>query len=870
MRKSLLNFAFLILSGSLIAQTSISGKVVDSDTKEPLVSANVIIAETSNGVATNEAGKYTISNISQGTYVIKVSYLGYESAEKEITVGMNPVTVNFSLKSSEVSLGNVLIEANKAKERETPVAFSELRAEEIKSNLASRDIPMMLNSTPGIYATESGGGSGDARINIRGFNQRNFAIMINGVPVNDMENGWVYWSNWAGLGDVTSNIQIQRGLGATPYSVSSIGGLINVQTVSTEREKSGLVKFENGSYNLLKQTAVFSTGVMNNGFAVTGMFSKKLTDGYADRTWDNEFTYFLTIGKKIENQTFDLTIVGSPQEHSQRVAKQTIDNWAYRGAKYNSDWGMLNGQPLDRVVNFYHKPAINFNHNWQINDQMLLASVAYISFGTGGGTGGLGTNPTVKADGTLDWDGLAATNIANATGSKGILRASRNDHNWYGLVSTLKYTLDDNITLSGGIDGRYYVGKHFREITNLIGGKYYLDASNKNQDPNKPLHIGDKVGYYNDGVVRQLGGFGQVEYKDDQFSAFGNLSLSQTAYKRIDYFVNRDPSKSAANFSGSDSVAKYYAYLDGLDPSSLGYKGIVGYTAKGGVNFNIDKSNNFYLNAGYYSKAPDFNSVFSNNQTEYKNVKTEKVLSVELGYGFRTSDIAITANIYNTQWKDKAIVQTFFDPVTSVPTYYYIPGLEAIHRGFEFEGRYIFSEEVELNGMFTYASNKWNNNVSTEVRDDNNTLLGTQNVFAEGAYVGDMPMTTAAISATFKFDIDDLSRVRVMPSFNYFGRLYAQFTPETRTTEASNKNADGTTIQPWKLPDYTLFNINSIYEVDFNNLGFKRMTLNFSIFNAFNVDYITDADDKTTHTSVDALVFYGKERNYNLGLSFNF
>lgn len=80
--------------------------------------------------------------------------------------------------------------------------------------LGSRDIPLVLNTTPSVYSTQQGGGAGDARINVRGFNQRNVAIMINGVPVNDMENGWVYWSNWDGVGDATASIQVQRGLSA--------------------------------------------------------------------------------------------------------------------------------------------------------------------------------------------------------------------------------------------------------------------------------------------------------------------------------------------------------------------------------------------------------------------------------------------------------------------------------------------------------------------------------------------------------------------------------------------------------------------------------------------------------------------------------
>ena len=83
-------------------------------------------------------------------------------------------------------------------DRKTPVAFSTIPLKKINEELASQDIPLVLNSTPGVYATQQGGGDGDARITIRGFNQRNVAVMIDGIPVNDMENGWVYWSNWFG------------------------------------------------------------------------------------------------------------------------------------------------------------------------------------------------------------------------------------------------------------------------------------------------------------------------------------------------------------------------------------------------------------------------------------------------------------------------------------------------------------------------------------------------------------------------------------------------------------------------------------------------------------------------------------------------
>ena len=83
----------------------------------------------------------------------------------------------------------------------TPVAYTNVSKEEMEIRLGSQDIPLILNTTPSVYLLVNKVVAGDARINIRGFNQRNVAVMINGVPQNDMENGWVYWSNWDGVGD---------------------------------------------------------------------------------------------------------------------------------------------------------------------------------------------------------------------------------------------------------------------------------------------------------------------------------------------------------------------------------------------------------------------------------------------------------------------------------------------------------------------------------------------------------------------------------------------------------------------------------------------------------------------------------------------
>ena len=179
----------LACSSVIFAQQTISGIVTDQE-GNPLPSVSVIIKNSEKGVSTDFDGNFRFST-DKKSLNLKISYVGYESLEKKIELSSKLTSVDFRL--SSIKLNEVRVVADLATERKTPVAFSTIPMKKINEELASQDIPMVLNSTPGVYATQTGGGDGDARITIRGFNQRNVAVMIDGIPVNDMENGWVYW-----------------------------------------------------------------------------------------------------------------------------------------------------------------------------------------------------------------------------------------------------------------------------------------------------------------------------------------------------------------------------------------------------------------------------------------------------------------------------------------------------------------------------------------------------------------------------------------------------------------------------------------------------------------------------------------------------
>ena len=224
MQRSIVILLLISSFYTLTAQVTISGKVTDAVSGEALIGATIIYGK-GMGTVTDIDGNYNIK-IQSGNRKFQISYVGYKAINKEVIINQNSQELNFKLQT--LLLNEIQVVADIAIDRETPVAFSTIPMKKISEELASQDIPMILNSTPGVYATQTGGGDGDARITIRGFNQRNVAVMIDGIPVNDMENGWVYWSNWFGLDAVTSNIQVQRGLGASKIAIPSVGGTMNI------------------------------------------------------------------------------------------------------------------------------------------------------------------------------------------------------------------------------------------------------------------------------------------------------------------------------------------------------------------------------------------------------------------------------------------------------------------------------------------------------------------------------------------------------------------------------------------------------------------------------------------------------------------
>ena len=287
-KRNLFSLVVTLLMPMFIYGQSVSGTVADG-TGSPLAGANVVVEGTDLGAASSEDGSYSIT-IEEGSYTVTASVIGYQSSTTSVDVS-GDVTLDFSLAVSAVGMSALEVLASRAGER-TPVAHTTVSKEELEFRLGSQDLPMSLNLTPSVYATQQGGGAGDARINVRGFNQRNVAVMINGVPQNDMENGWVYWSNWDGVADAAHSIQMQRGLSAGNLATPSIGGTMNIITDPAAYDKGGSFKQESGAGGFLKSTVNYNTGLIGDKLALSGTIVRKTGDGVIDGTWTDAWAYY--------------------------------------------------------------------------------------------------------------------------------------------------------------------------------------------------------------------------------------------------------------------------------------------------------------------------------------------------------------------------------------------------------------------------------------------------------------------------------------------------------------------------------------------------------------------------------------------------
>jgi outer membrane cobalamin receptor len=832
-------------------------------------------------------------------------------------------SINFSLEPSLIQMSGLEVLASRADEK-TPVAYTNISKAEMDVRLGSQEIPMALNTTPSVYATQQGGGAGDARINVRGFNQRNVAVMINGVPQNDMENGWVYWSNWDGVGDATSSIQMQRGLSAVNLATPSIGGTMNIITDPASMEKGGSFKQELGAGSFLKSSFNYNTGLIADKFAFSTTLVKKTGEGIIDKTWTDAYAYYLGSSYQMNNSNrFELYAIGAPQRHGQNLYRQNMSTYSQElasdtegfdatafdagekfeteaGRDFNQNWGAVNssyegkqywymygvgglfggGENQDRYnsdylnerENFFHKPLVNLNHYLTLSDNMRLSSVLYWSGGSGGGTGTYGSvsrAPAVEGESwyasspwTWDWNSEITENSNNIDSTYSTTEARS--------TGILRNSINRQNTYG-------LISKFDYDLSNSLKLQTGLDWRTANIEHAREVR--DLLGgdYYvdfaddnaPDGKVVRLGD--KIAYSNtttvDWLGFFGQGSYSSgpiSAYGMFGF--------TTIAYTDQDSFTVAQKIVDHGDA-------ITATQLKGGAMYDINNDMSIFANFGLVEKPPILDNVIYYDGTVASNPANEKFQNFEAGLNYRSGNLALKTNYYYTQWKDRNLTKsvTTGQGSSGDTDVIFLSGVNQNHSGLEVEASMQVIDMLRLDvavglGNWKFAGDADGQYVEAEFDSlGNNTgQVSTDYSYAlKDLYVGDQPQTGIALGAT----LTPMSGLSIQALFNYYDKNYSDWSPDAREIE----DGDADRAQVWMAPSYSRLNLHINYDLPVD-LGGTNISLFAHIFNALDAVYVQDAIDHSqyngygdrTHSAHNAEVFLGVPRNFNLGLKVNF
>lgn len=849
-----------------------------------------------------------------------------------LALAAHPVVAQKTLEEDPIELEAFIVEelsdfADLAIPGETPVSFTALDKAAITDQLGSRDIPLLLNAAPSVYATTDSGGAGDARVNIRGFNQRNVNIMINGVPTNDIENGWLYWSNWDALGDVTSTIQLQRGLSNVTLPTPSIGGTMNIITDPSASSRGGSVKAEFGSDGFTKFTSVLNTGLIDDKFALTVGGVTKSGDGYANGLWSEGQGYYLGATWFVnDTNRIEVYAITSPQQHGQRTFANNFASYdadfakselgfsdaditaalraggvdaghgfnqnyspvdpSYTGQQYY--WGGTHSRQkrgfINERENYFNKPQVNLNWYSQINDRAKLSTVFYYSGGKGGGSGNLysseqvyGFNSSSRSiarigstiGGTygsaIDYNATIAANAGTST-----IRGDRTKDAGHSMAILRNSVNEQN--QFGFISKLDY---QYSETLNLNIGVDYRTAWIEHYREVRDLLGGDyflpRSSYASDfwagGNQTRLGLGDKVGYHTTNTVDWLGL-FAQGEYKEGPITAFGVYGYSTIEYGHTDHFRR--ATAGSSDAFTLNPSGDNGHQIKGGLNYKLSENLSVYGNAGWVSKVPIFDGVIDDTTGRLINSPNEVFTSFETGMRWESSDrkFNINANVFFTQWRDRTLTEYGRD-ANDDDFIVYLRGVDTNHNGLEIEGAYQPNDWIRFDFAGTYGLYDYVSDVDADAIyiDTGLPAIDGTKLYLDGLKVGDSPQSQLAYAVTV-FPAEGLS---VKFQGRSYGRYWSEFSPESRTDSTDR-------AQPWQIPSYSIFDLHVNYYLP-QDLGAFKVKLFAHVFNVFDKVYVSDADDEsrfesirgaTPHSAQRAAGFLGAPMTMNVGATFTF
>lgn len=673
------------------------------------------------------------------------------------------------------------------------------------------------------------------RFRIRGYDNDLFSTYMNGIPMDNLDNGFTPYGLWGGLNDVLRNRDISWGLNNNTFTYGDIGSNTNIDSRASRQRAQTSISYAASNRNYNNRIMItHSTGLSKRGWAFTFSGSRRWAgEGYVPGTYYDGWGYFGAVDKRIgQNHLLSLTVFGAPTENGRQGASvQEMMDLAGTNY-YNPNWGYQNGKKRNASIGRTNQPVIILTHDFRLSNNTTLTTGAGYSFGNRSvtaldwynaadprpdyyrylpsytSTWASTTDPVqgqmlydlMKNDVNyrqINWQRLYDVNrasfatINDANGIPGnmvsglrsryiieerVINTKRLNAN-----SVINTKFSDNIDFTAGASYQVQVNHYYKKIDDLLGGEFYV---NLNQFAERDYPT-DNVANQND-----INNPNRILHEGDRFGYDYNIHISKASgwaqgvfkFSKVDFFL-----------AGQVSYTQFWRegnVKSGLFPNDSYGKGInnkfTDYAGKAGVTYKIDGRNYIYANGSYMTRPPYFENVYvsprtRNSQQDEADVKSETIYTVEGGYIMNAPRLKVRIGGYYTHFADGMDVMSFYHDSYQNFVNYSISGIDKLHFGGEFGVEAKLTNSLTVNAAAAIGRYYYDSRQKAIITVDNNaSVLGQQIIYAKDFRVPSTPQEAYSLGLTYrspKFWFVSLTG-------NYFDQSWLSFNPLRRTYDA--------------------------------------------------------------------------------------
>ncbi len=868
------------------------GQVVGAESGEPITNAEVITL--SEKIFTDQSGKFEFRREVEDSILLRIEAPGFEPRKYVVfpdfgaVVDLGTVELKKSIPETppytfddpfqedtpeeqqterkkrrtdiDAELDQAIVELFPVEEELDRATFEDfvpaiaLTTQDLEIGGADR-VSDLLNASRDAFITAAAYTFSSARFRMRGYDGRNITMMLNGAPFNDLGSGFVFWSAWGGLNDVTRNRTGTTGLMLNANTFGSVGGASSIDLRPSQQRKQFRVSYANANRTYDHRVmATYTTGELSSGWAFTLSGSRRWAqEAYVPGTFYDAYSYYLGIEKSIgRRHALSLNAFGAPIQRGQGGAA-TMELYDLAGTNYyNPNWGFQAGKVRNARVRTTHQPVVMLRHDWEFTPRTHLTTT--VSYQTGrNGTTALDwydtpdprpdyyrklpsfiDNPQAdlveealrenEALRQLDWDGFFDVNrnslvtIENVDGIPGnnvtglrsqyIVEERRFDNDRLNIGSTFESILGEKVRLTVGLTYQQQTDHNYKLVDDLLGGEFYLDIdkfaefdSTSNNDfiqndldnPNRLAREGDRFGYDYRMHAQRGGAWVQFDFSLDKAEFFIAGSADYNRFWREGLVRN---GKFPENSIGESDKQDF-----------------LGYGVKLGTTFKIDGRNYLLLNGGHISRAPFFRDSYVSPRTRDQaipNLSNEDIYAIEGGYLMRGPYMKIRAIGFWSRFENQISNRSFYldnaiqteDGTRGGFVNYIMTGINTQHFGVE------LGAEVQLGagfraigaaaiGQYTYTSRP----TVSVILDNQAEVLRQDRVYIRNFYVPNVPQQAYTVGLGYNSSKYWFANV----NFNYYDEIWLDFNPDRRTVDAVAFGNDPTFSQDFVEPGSELW-----------------------------------------------------------------